>query len=85
VDKEPLGLKKEILPTFSWLKKCCPNTRTVLGLRDITVSLLIPRETPRLEQTLRAQCFKERKLLDYIPWEELSNELFRKCKDLFRI
>ena len=35
VDKEPLGLKKEILPTLKWLRKCCPNTRTVLGLRDI--------------------------------------------------
>ena len=43
-----------------------------------TVSLLIPRETPRLEQTLRAQCFKERKLLDYIPWNELSTTLLRK-------
>ncbi len=35
VDKEPLGLKKEILPTLKWLRKCCPQTRTVLGLRDI--------------------------------------------------
>jgi predicted glycosyltransferase len=35
VDKEPLGLKKEILPTLKWLRKCCPRTRTVLGLRDI--------------------------------------------------
>jgi predicted glycosyltransferase len=35
VDKEPLGLKKEILPTLKWLRKCCPKTRTVLGLRDI--------------------------------------------------
>jgi predicted glycosyltransferase len=43
-----------------------------------TVSLLIPRETPRLEQTIRAQCFEERKLLDYIPWKALSTELLRK-------
>jgi predicted glycosyltransferase len=43
-----------------------------------TVSLLIPRETPRLEQTIRAQCFGERKLLDYIPWKELSTELLHK-------
>ncbi|MBW1963300.1 MAG: glycosyltransferase [Deltaproteobacteria bacterium] len=35
VDKEPLGLKKEILPTLQWLKRCLPKTRTVLGLRDI--------------------------------------------------
>jgi predicted glycosyltransferase len=41
------------------------------------VSLLIPRETPRMEQTLRAQCFKDRNLLDYIPWRELSVQGFQ--------
>ena len=35
VDKEPLGLKKEILPTLQWLRRSLPGTRTVLGLRDI--------------------------------------------------
>lgn len=35
VDKEPLGLKKEVLPTLEWFKSDCPKTRTVLGLRDI--------------------------------------------------
>lgn len=35
VDKEPLGLKREVLPTLEWLKKECPSTTTVLGLRDI--------------------------------------------------
>ena len=35
VDKEPLGLKKEVLPTLQWLRRCHPNTRTILGLRDI--------------------------------------------------
>ncbi len=35
VDKEPLGLKKEILPTLQWLKRCLPKTRTILGLRDV--------------------------------------------------
>jgi predicted glycosyltransferase len=35
VDKEPLGLKKEILPTLKWLRRHLPSTRTVLGLRDI--------------------------------------------------
>jgi predicted glycosyltransferase len=35
VDKEPLGLKKEVLPTLEWLKKESPATKTVLGLRDI--------------------------------------------------
>jgi len=35
VDKEPLGLKKEVLSTLQWLRKSHPHTRTVLGLRDI--------------------------------------------------
>lgn len=35
VDKEPLGLKKEVLPTLEWLKECNSSTITVLGLRDI--------------------------------------------------
>ena len=35
VDKEPLGLRKEVLPTLKWLQRCRPNTRTILGLRDI--------------------------------------------------
>ena len=40
-----------------------------------TVSLLIPRETPRMEQTLRTRCFKNRNLVDYIPWDSLSPEI----------
>ena len=35
VDKEPLGLKREVLPILRWFKKHRPKTRTVLGLRDI--------------------------------------------------
>jgi predicted glycosyltransferase len=35
VDKEPLGLKREVLPTLQWLKTMSPSTRTILGLRDI--------------------------------------------------
>jgi predicted glycosyltransferase len=35
VDKEPLGLKREVLPALQWLKRSRPNTRTILGLRDI--------------------------------------------------
>ncbi len=35
VDKEPLGLKREVLPTLEWLKKEHPQARTILGLRDI--------------------------------------------------
>lgn len=35
VDKEPLGLKRELLPTLEWLKESSPSTITILGLRDI--------------------------------------------------
>lgn len=35
VDKEPLGLKREVLPTLKWLKNENPSSRTVLGLRDV--------------------------------------------------
>lgn len=35
VDKEPLGLKKEVLPTLQWFKEKHPTTKTILGLRDI--------------------------------------------------
>ncbi len=35
VDKEPLGLKGEVLPTLQWLKENSPTTTAVLGLRDI--------------------------------------------------
>jgi predicted glycosyltransferase len=35
VDKEPLGLKKELLHTLTWMRRSLPGTRTVLGLRDI--------------------------------------------------
>lgn len=36
------------------------------------VSLIIPRETPRLEQTIRAKLLQERGLLECLPWGELS-------------
>jgi len=35
VDKEPFGLKKEVLPTLQWLRRCRPGTKAILGLRDI--------------------------------------------------
>ncbi|KJS01470.1 MAG: hypothetical protein VR65_08595 [Desulfobulbaceae bacterium BRH_c16a] len=35
VDKEPLGLKREVLRTLEWLREFSPSTVTILGLRDI--------------------------------------------------
>lgn len=50
-----------------------------------TVSLLIPRETPRREQLIRARVFKERNLVDYIAWKDLDvNKLHRKMTDLLQ-
>lgn len=35
VDKEPQGLKREVMPALEWIKQSLPDTKTVLGLRDI--------------------------------------------------
>ncbi len=35
VDKSPAGVQRELLPTLRYLKDCSPNTRVVLGMRDI--------------------------------------------------
>jgi len=35
-------------------------------------SLLVPRETPRLEQLIRARMLKAKGLADYLPWRELE-------------
>jgi predicted glycosyltransferase len=35
VDKEPFGLKKEVLPTLQWLRRSLPKSRAILGLRDV--------------------------------------------------
>lgn len=35
VDKAPLGLKREVVPTLEWLRAKRPGTHVVLGLRDI--------------------------------------------------
>ncbi|WP_428567597.1 MAG: glycosyltransferase family protein [Solidesulfovibrio sp. DCME] len=35
VDKAPMGLRREVIPTLKWLKRRMPRTKTILGLRDI--------------------------------------------------
>ena len=35
VDKEPHGLEREVVPTLEWLKEQSPETKSILGLRDI--------------------------------------------------
>ena len=41
-------------------------------------SLLIPRETPRKEQLIRAKILYEHHLADYIPWQSCSPDTMRK-------
>jgi predicted glycosyltransferase len=46
-------------------------------LTQETPALIIPRETPRKEQLIRATCLKERGLLDYISWTDVTPQLLR--------
>jgi predicted glycosyltransferase len=41
------------------------------------MSLIIPRETPRLEQLIRARTFQRRRLADYIAWNEMTPVVLR--------
>jgi predicted glycosyltransferase len=42
-----------------------------------TISLVIPRETPRKEQLIRAQTFQRQNLIDFIAWDRLAPDLLR--------
>jgi predicted glycosyltransferase len=42
-----------------------------------TISLVIPRETPRKEQLIRAQALHGQNLLDFIPWNAMSAQTLR--------
>ncbi|MGB9440292.1 MAG: glycosyltransferase [Desulfobacterales bacterium] len=63
VDKEPLGLKKEILPTLQWFRRCRPDTRSILGLRDV----MDDAETVKRD-------WKEKKVYDHL--EKLYSEIW---------
>ncbi len=41
------------------------------------VSLIVPRETPRLEQLIRARVLNAKGLVDYLVWQELSPDRLR--------
>ncbi|HDK43196.1 MAG TPA: glycosyltransferase, partial [Desulfobacteraceae bacterium] len=43
-------------------------------LSQQTPALIIPRETPRLEQLLRAEALKKQRLIEFIPWSALNPE-----------
>ena len=42
-----------------------------------TTSLVIPRETPRQEQIIRARAFHRQNLVDYIPWADYAPDILR--------
>ena len=63
VDKAPLGLKNEVVPTLRWLHDNSPKTKVVLGLRDIM-------DNP--ENTIKE--WKEKKI--YQALEELYSEIW---------
>ncbi|MCX5880807.1 MAG: glycosyltransferase, partial [Deltaproteobacteria bacterium] len=42
-----------------------------------TISLVIPRETPRKEQLIRAKALHGQNLLDFIPWNLMSTQTLR--------
>ncbi|NIS59210.1 MAG: hypothetical protein GTO13_00420 [Proteobacteria bacterium] len=46
-------------------------------LTQRTVSLIIPRETPRKEQLIRAEVLRGRNMVDYIPWNSVSPQVLR--------
>jgi predicted glycosyltransferase len=46
-------------------------------LSQKTVTLLVPRETPRLEQLIRARSFHRQNLVAYIPWKDLTPDTLR--------
>ncbi len=63
VDKAPLGLKLEVTATLIWLRENSPQTKVVLGLRDIMDS---PEST--------IQEWRERKM--YEVFEQLYSEIW---------
>ena len=46
-------------------------------LSQQTPALIIPRETPRKEQLIRAQCLKREALIDYLGWHDITPQLLR--------
>jgi predicted glycosyltransferase len=43
-----------------------------------TTALIIPRETPRKEQLIRARILHSRHLVDYVPWSQCSPDLLHR-------
>ncbi|MDY0351559.1 MAG: glycosyltransferase [Desulfobulbaceae bacterium] len=75
-------LKIKVLPFYSRMEEMLGAADLVVSmggyntvceiLTQATPSLIIPRETPRLEQLIRARAFGQRELVDYLPWQDLN-------------
>jgi len=75
----------ETLIAASDIVVCMGGYNTICeALSSNTMSLVIPRETPRKEQFIRAQAFNSKKLIEFIPWTQL-NELNLEEKILYML
>ena len=71
-------LHMEQLFAASSLVVCMGGYNTVCEILSQQIpSLVIPRETPRKEQLIRAMVMEKKGLLDYIPWAGVSPDLMR--------
>jgi len=61
VDKAPLGVCREMIPTLKWLQRNCPETRVVFGMRDIedTPETTIQQWNADGVQEVLDECFDE--------------------------
>ncbi|WP_460032251.1 glycosyltransferase family protein [Megalodesulfovibrio paquesii] len=76
VDKVPLGLKREVAPTLNWFRKTRPQTKVILGLRDI----LDDAESTRQEWEERGDLEAMDKLYSEI-WVYGMQELYDPIKE----
>jgi predicted glycosyltransferase len=74
----PFHPRLEELMSAADLVVCMGGYNTICEvLTQQTPALIIPRETPRQEQLIRAKRLKSKGLLDYIPWTEVTSQLLR--------
>ncbi len=74
----PFHSRLEELISAADLVVCMGGYNTICEvLTQQTPALIIPRETPRKEQLIRAKRLKNKELLDFIPWTEVTPQLLR--------
>jgi len=74
----PFHARLEELMSAADLVVCMGGYNTICEvLTQQTPALIIPRETPRKEQLIRAKRLKGKGLLDFIPWTEVTPQLLR--------